>query len=434
MSELGYEREYRPSSLNEYVGNMRVKEELKSMLASKYKPHFILISGQSGLGKTTLARIIAKEVRCANRDVHKGSCNECQSCKQFNTYIKTGTYEEIQGFTEVDNGRYSKIEGVRSLLDEFAVQSVTPLTRIAILDEIQTLSRAAQDAMLKTLEEPPENTLFILCTTAPEYLQRTILNRAKPHIVLTKPTTPELVRYLSEILTKEGLKYDQRGLEIIASRNDNIPRNSVIALEGIITHRGEAMHDKVMDVLDHNNVTDELFFDFYASILETETKAMYLILLDKVKKITDLNTFVDKLLTFTKRGLYIHNGVNIDGLSKEEMKKYKTLFNKFSIEQVSNLLQHIVNLKKGDVESNLFILGYADLAPTLTAQTHELAIDSTSKSTELKQETQIRTLSKKKQKQEAELAANEQIKTLNKTANIDDVMAMFQSTTEDLEG
>lgn len=423
--ELGLEREYRPNRLDTFTGNRRIKEEVKSVLAAKVRPHFILISGSSGLGKTTLARIIAKEVRCPNWNVHDGACDQCQSCKQFNTYIKTGNYDELPGFTEVDNGRYSKVEGVRALLDEFTTHTLPGVTRIAILDEIQTLSRAAQDAMLKTLEEPSENTLFIMCTTAPEYLQPTVVNRAKPHLILTRPTTPELVTYLANILTAEKVKYDTQGLEIIAARNDNIPRNSVISLEGVIAQRGEVLRDRVVDVLDKNNIADKVFFEFYNSLLVEDNKALYLNVIDRAKQVVDLNTFVDKLLAFTKRGLYIQNGVNIDGITKEEMLKYKRLFTQFSIGEVSNLLHHLVKLKRGDIETNLFVLGYTDLKATDIEAGPVLIADS--EKVELGNEQKALNKNKQTRREEQEAENMKHIEELNKPATTEDIMSFFQS-------
>lgn len=426
MEELSFDRTYRPSNLSQYVGNARIKEMLKSVLARDPKPSFILITGQSGLGKTTLARIIGKELRCTDRDVVNGACNTCDSCKAFNEYIKTGKTDEIPLVTELDLGRSSQIEGIRNQLDMLELQTLNGVRRIVIWDEVQEMRRGGQDALLKTLEEPGTLVTHIMCTTNPESLQNTIRGRANPDITLVKPRNEELVQYLASISKTEGIKFDKQGLEIIAARADNIPREAVKLLETVSRQRDSLEHDKVIDVLDTDNITDDLIFKFYNAMLNQESKTRYLTILNDIKQKEDLGTFVNKLITFTKRGLYIHNSIDIKGLTKQEVAKYNALFNKFTIAEISTLLGTLRKLKDGDIETNLFLLGYTSLDSRNVNLSEEERISDmliVEEDDELKKEGVVRDEQIKERKEENLRQGLENLETMSKGMDEEDLLA-----------
>ena len=167
MEELGFHRKYRPKTLKDYIGNEKLKKSVSKALESDRKPQVILLSGPAGTGKTTMARLLAKEYLCENRDKEKGACNTCYSCQAMNEFIETGHSDILTNLKEVDVTDSNKKQDIEDLLEDASMPSFDGNWKIYILDECHMMTSSAQNRLLKTLEEPPEHVLMILCTTNP---------------------------------------------------------------------------------------------------------------------------------------------------------------------------------------------------------------------------------------------------------------------------
>ena len=346
---LGFARRFRPTTMENYVGNERNKETLKRYLRGK-KPQSILLTGNTGCGKTTIARLLVKEYLCENRDDEKGACGECYMCQAVDDYILTGSTEMLPDIYEIDITDKSGKSDIDSILETVEYPSMSGGWKVYLLDEVHMASKQAQSRILKILEEPPENVLFIFCTTDPDKMLDTLKNRCQLKLQVVKPVMNDIVKLLKRVCLEEGRDYDIEGLRTIASRSDFVIRDSLNNLERVIETRGDATSANVNE--EFNEISNEILFNFY-TFFKNKDFLGYMSLLYKVKVEYDFKQFLTSLNSFTIRGIYIMNGIDIEGVSENEITSYMNLFKSFSTEDLSYILSSLRRMDIGDVEANL---------------------------------------------------------------------------------
>lgn len=346
---ISFARQYRPNSLNGYIGNQGVKDTVKRYLKNG-RPQSYLLRGASGCGKTTLARIIAKEYFCEDRDEETGSCNECMTCELFNEYIRTGKTDNLPDVYEIDASDKSGKREIDTMLNSMEYPAMGGDWKAYIIDECHLLSEAAMGRLLKSLEEPPEGVLLILCTTDPDKLLETIRNRCQVQLDIEKPSVKDIMSLLRNVCTTEGKDYDMGGLRMIATRADRVVRDSLNYLERVINTRGDAMLNSVSE--EFKEVGDDLIFAFYDAYVKDDYFT-YINVLYKIKTSFNFKQFVTALTNFTTRGIYVINGVNVEGLTPDEIKSYSDLFAKFPPSELAEILSKLKSMHLGDIEANL---------------------------------------------------------------------------------
>lgn len=374
MSEsyLPYHRKYRPKTLSQYIGNTKMKKSLLSALSSTHLPQVMLYKGPAGTGKTSLARLTAKEYLCEDRDEITGACGKCYNCQQLDEYIETGDAGLLMNVREVDATDSNKKQDIDELLEDAAIPAYDGSWKIYILDECHMISNSAQNRLLKNLEEPAERVLMILCTTDPQKLLETIISRCQYVFGVTKPTRDELGVLLARVCTNEGVKYEPKALSLVCVKGEFVPRKSLVALEQVVREKKEVTYENTVDVL--NILADKYFFEFYNILLANPINIFkYITFIGKLKMTMDLKQFIDSLIAFSMRGIYISNGVEVEALDSSEVNQYKKLFKKFSTGDISYLLTLLLDMKTSqDVEAKLLLLGYTGLRrQTATPQKEE---------------------------------------------------------------
>ena len=219
-------RKYRPSSFSEVSGENEIVKSLKLSLKNKSMAHAYLFSGPRGVGKTTIARLIAKGVNCLNLKENGEPCNECKNCKAINE----GRFSDL---IEIDAASNRSIDEIRSLKEKINYQPVEGLKKVYIIDEADMLTKEAFNALLKTLEEPPAHVIFILATTELEKILPTIISRCQRYDF--KPLDLEEMKAgLEHILKEENLSMADDVYPVIYENSSGSMRDSISILERLI--------------------------------------------------------------------------------------------------------------------------------------------------------------------------------------------------------
>ena len=233
-------RKYRPSSFSEVSGENEIVKSLKLSLKNKSMAHAYLFSGPRGVGKTTVARLIAKGVNCLNLKENGEPCNECKNCKAINE----GRFSDL---IEIDAASNRSIDEIRSLKEKINYQPVEGLKKVYIIDEAHMLTKEAFNALLKTLEEPPAHVIFILATTELEKILPTIISRCQRYDF--KPLDLEEMKSgLEHILKEENLSMTDDVYPVIYENSSGSMRDSISILERlIVTANGKEINLKIAE-------------------------------------------------------------------------------------------------------------------------------------------------------------------------------------------
>lgn len=224
MSYLVFARKYRPQSFDEVVQQEHVTRTLKNAIAAGRVPHALLFTGPRGTGKTTVARILAKAMNCAQGPL-ASPCNDCRSC----TEITGGHAADV---FEIDGASNNSVDQVRELRENLKYMPAHSRYKIYIIDEVHMLSLAAFNALLKTLEEPPAHVLFIFATTDPHKIPVTILSRCQRHD-LRRIELSAILDQMRRICDQEGVTIDEEGLTLIAREAGGSMRDALSLLDHV---------------------------------------------------------------------------------------------------------------------------------------------------------------------------------------------------------
>lgn len=355
--QVGYARRYRPMDFEGYISNYKLKETVYRTLKQSPNvwPQTIELTGNTGCGKTTMARIIVREYMCENRDPDVGACGECTSCEYMEEYIKTGNNEYLMDLEEIDITQKSGKDDIMELMESMQIPPQAGDWKVYYFDEFHQASQAAQSSLLKVIEEPPENVLLIFATTDPEKVKDTIRNRMILKLRVERPKTKELIAHLATICKTEGVVYDVSGLRMICLMSGNVIRDSLNYLEQVVKNQSEATETSISDEFDV--VGDEIIHEFIQAYKD-RNYLEYISILYTVTEKMSISSFLTALKQYLIRGIYVLNSVDVDGLMPDELKKYKHLFSQFSPSEVATLLANMQKVDRGDPTANLMAFIY----------------------------------------------------------------------------
>src|ERR1700747_1592734 len=227
-------RKYRPQTFKDLVGQEHVTGTLSNAIQNNRVAHAYIFSGARGVGKTTAARILAKALNCVKGPT-PNPCGECDSCKE----IVAGSSLDV---IEIDAASNRGIDQIRELREMVRYAPAASRTKVVILDEAHMLTGEASNALLKTLEEPPDRVVFVMATTEPENLEDTIRSRSQ-HFHFRALTFAEITKRLEEIAQKEELKIEPGAMAVIARMAEGSLRDALSLLEQARAYCGDIIHD-----------------------------------------------------------------------------------------------------------------------------------------------------------------------------------------------
>ena len=233
-------RKYRPTVFSDVCGQEHITSVLKNQLINQKVSHAYLFCGSRGTGKTTCAKILAKAVNCENPQ-NGEPCNECPTCRGINE-------DRILDVVEMDAASNNGVDNIRRLCDEVQYLPSEAKKRVYIIDEVHMLSTSAFNALLKTIEEPPEHVLFILATTEVNDIPATILSRCQRFDF--KRLSPQvIVERLMAVAGREGISLERDGAQLIAKLSDGAMRDALSLLEACQGHQGELNAETLPEIL-----------------------------------------------------------------------------------------------------------------------------------------------------------------------------------------
>lgn len=336
MQEALY-RKYRPSKIDDLIGQDDAVKLIKQQIIKNNLSHAYLFSGPRGVGKTSLARIIAIELGC----------------------------DPTFDISEIDAASHNKVDDIRELNENINFIASSPgKKRVIILDEVHMLSNAASNAFLKTLEEPPEHVIFILATTEPERVLETIKSRTT-HIVFKKIDNKEITTTLSTIAKKENITLQNDVLELISNNSDGSLRDAINLFEQTFSTFGsKATTEDVYSIL--GRVSTENMLEIVNSMFEQDTSKALKVLKENYKKGLQPKDILSSITNLFRNIFYVKylpNDENIFNLTKDELKLVNQLNESITAKQLARILdllddinQNIKNAPSQELKLELFVI------------------------------------------------------------------------------
>ncbi|WP_372948522.1 DNA polymerase III subunit gamma/tau [Mariniphaga sp.] len=248
-------RKYRPDSFDTVVAQSSITTTLKNAIKNNQLAHAYLFCGPRGVGKTTCARIFAKTINCSNLSPEVEACNECESCKAFNTSRSFNIHE-------LDAASNNSVDDIRVLIDQVRIPPQVGKYSVYIIDEVHMLSSQAFNAFLKTLEEPPKHAIFILATTEKHKIIPTILSRCQI-FDFNRIGITDIADHLEYVAKGEGVTAEKEALNVIAQKADGAMRDALSIFDQIVSFSGKNI--TYQDVISNLNVLD---YDYYFRLVE----------------------------------------------------------------------------------------------------------------------------------------------------------------------
>ena len=328
-------RTYRPSTFDEVAGQEHIVKTLKNALATGKLAHAYLFAGPRGTGKTTMAKLLAKALNCDEGIGHQ--CNECKNCKA----IIDGTHPDV---LELDAASNNGVDEIRDLIDKVKYGTILGRYKVYIIDEVHMLSTGAFNALLKTLEEPPEHVIFILATTEPHKILPTILSRCQRYD-FTKLSDKDIKNRLKAVLENEGVAYNDDAIDIIISLADGGLRDALSILDQVLAYSNNKL--EVQDILDIFALeSKEEKLALLNSIINKDVPDV----LSRINRYfslgTDIKRLTDDLLLILKDILIYQSSRNISCLEVLTEDEAKMFFKYLDIDETMKMIDVIMSAQK----------------------------------------------------------------------------------------
>lgn len=327
-------RKYRPKNFKQVIGQEHIKRILKNALKANKIAHAYLFCGPRGTGKTTIARLLAKAVNCLNLK-NSEPCNKCASCQEINA-------GKALDLIEIDAASHRGIDEIRDLREGIKFTPTRLKYKVFVIDEAHQLTKEAFNALLKTLEEPPEHAIFILATTEPHKILATVISRCQ-RLDFRKFALQEIIKCLSEIAKQEKIQIDKKALKLIAVISDGDLRDAISLLDQIISIEDQkiTLHEvqNILGISDNKSVAD-----FVSSLAKKDTNKNLKLINNLAQDGYDLHQFAKSLINYFRQLMILKTDASLSELvapelTKEQLSAILNQGKKFTEKKLIKILQ-----------------------------------------------------------------------------------------------
>ncbi len=332
MAYIAMARKWRPNSFQDMVGQEHIAQTLQNAIEGGRLHHAFLFTGTRGVGKTTSARILARTLNCTGGDILH-PCGKCPSCLD----IASGNPMDV---IEIDAASNTGVDNIRDLIEQVKYAPMNGKYKVFIIDEVHMLSSGAFNALLKTLEEPPSNVIFIFATTEVNKVPQTILSRVQ-RFDFKRLTSEQIIGRLRYICEQEHIETDNEALAVLAEKADGSMRDALTYFDQAFAFTGNEMKaESVRSVL--GIPPNELYFSLIEAIAVHDIKNCFLMVEKAVSIGVEYGPFLDGFAKFLRNLLYVRVG----SVTAESMNITQELFNQLSATAVSLTNGDVLRLAK----------------------------------------------------------------------------------------
>lgn len=350
MAYTALYREWRPRTFYDVVGQEHITTTLKNQILNNRIAHAYLFCGTRGTGKTSTAKVFAKALNCLN--LKDGEpCNECEMC----TKINEGLAIDV---TELDAASNNGVDKIRDIIDDVKYPPQEARYKVYIMDEVHMLSAGAVNAFLKTLEEPPNNVIFILATTDPQKLPITILSRCQ-RFDFKRINNSDITARLRKIVNDQNVLADERSLNLIARVSDGAMRDSLSILDQAISMgNGNVDYNTVVGML--GLVTNDHLFNLVNAVIQKSVEKSIEIIEDVIYSGKDIYLFIKDLIAHYRNLLMVkvtNNPEEVLDMSEENIALIKEQGARLRAEEIMRcirILQEAENNAKLSKQARLY--------------------------------------------------------------------------------
>ncbi len=301
---LALARKYRPQKFSELIGQPHITKTLRNALAMNKLYPSLIFSGMKGVGKTSAARILAKAMNCENPKDNE-PCNTCQFCVEI-------TEDKSPDYIEIDGASNNGVEEVRNLREKVKYKPFRNRARVVVIDEVHMLSNSAWNALLKTVEEPPDHTYFIMATTDFHKIPATIVSRCQ-HFEFKRIPSEVIVKLLSEISKKEDLTISEYSLFLIARAAEGSLRDAKKILDQTIAISGGTIEENdVVEIL--GIIEEDIFIRLTAAVIGQERNKIIELINTLAERGVDNRFFYNEYIKFLRNLIVLKSGIKDEKL------------------------------------------------------------------------------------------------------------------------
>ena len=324
-------RKFRPQTFSEMVGQEHITRTLKNQIIANRVGHAYLFNGVRGTGKTTSAKVLARAINCLNPKDGE-PCNECEICKS----ALSGSLTDI---VEMDAASNNSVEDIRSIREEVNFLPTKAKYRVYIIDEVHMLSQGAFNALLKTLEEPPEHVKFILATTEPQKLPATILSRCQ-RFDFKRISNEDIVKRLEQVCLETDVKATKQALNIIAELSEGAMRDALSILERC-TQDGENQIDenKIKELVGIPKL--EYIHGITQGIIEYNIDKAMEVITAIIEDGKDISNLLWEMIKYIKDILMVKTNQKLTIYNEEDFSRLKELAEKISKSRAIRLISEL---------------------------------------------------------------------------------------------